>query len=136
MRIVSFATIVLALLAAVPAAADPAPTAGSQLLPGTGHVGVVFTEDEVRVIRDYYEEKGATERGKGHKKGLPPGIAKNLERGKPLPPGIAKRSLPADLEGRLPRLPEGYERILVDGRVLLIEVATRVIRDILTDVMY
>lgn len=28
---------------------------------------------------------------------LPPGIAKNLERGKPLPPGIAKKALPNDL---------------------------------------
>ncbi len=28
---------------------------------------------------------------------LPPGIAKNVARGKPLPPGIAKRALPADL---------------------------------------
>jgi hypothetical protein len=28
---------------------------------------------------------------------LPPGIAKNVARGKPLPPGIAKRAVPAEL---------------------------------------
>ncbi len=135
MRVLPIATIVLSLLTA-PAVADPDPSPESKLLPGAGHVSVVFSEDEVRVIRDYYRDRESQARGKGHKKGLPPGIAKNLQRGKPLPPGIAKRALPDDLERRLPRLPEGYERILVDGRVLLIEVATRVIRDILTDVMY
>ena len=122
MRVLTFATIVASLLVTAPAMADPHDSPESKLVPGVGHVGVVFSQDEVRVIRDYYEEEGATSRGKGHKKGLPP--------------GIAKRSLPDDLERRLPRLPEGYERILVDGRVLIIEVATRVIRDILTDVMY
>ena len=136
MRVPTFATIVLSLLVTAPAMGDADDSPESRLVPGTGHVSIVFSEDEIRVIRDYYEEKGAAGRGKGHKKGLPPGIAKNLERGKPLPPGIAKRSLPDDLERRLPRLPEGYERILVDGRVLLIEIATRVVRDILTDVMY
>jgi len=136
MRVLTFATIVASLLVAAPAMADPDESPESKLVPGVGHVGVVFSQDEVRIIRDYYEEEGPGARGKGHKKGLPPGIAKNLKRGKPLPPGIAKRSLPDDLERRLPRLPEGYERILVDGRVVLIEVATRVVRDILTDVMY
>jgi len=138
MRVLSIAVIVLTMLIAAPAAADPGHSTDSKLLPGSGHVGVVFTEDEIRVIRDYYKDREVRSpgKGKGKNKGLPPGIAKNLERGKPLPPGIAKRALPGDLERRLPRLPEGYERILVDGRVLLIEVATRVVRDILTDVMY
>lgn len=39
---------------------------------------------------------------------LPPGIAKNLARGKPLPPGIAKKTVPADMLGQLPSYP-GYE---------------------------
>jgi len=136
MRVLPFVTIFLSLLVTAPAMADPGDSLESTLLPGSGHVGVVFTEDEIRVIRDYYKDREVRSPGKGKNKGLPPGIAKNLKRGKPLPPGIAKRALPGDLERRLPRLPEGYERILVDGRVLLIEVATRVVRDILTDVMY
>jgi Ni/Co efflux regulator RcnB len=64
---------------------------------------------------------------------LPPGIAKNLARGKALPPGIAKQYLPGDLAAELPRPPVGYERIIVDGKILLVEIATRVIHDILTD---
>jgi Ni/Co efflux regulator RcnB len=66
---------------------------------------------------------------------LPPGIAKNLARGKPLPPGIAKQQLPDGLVHALPAPPRGYERIVVDGKVLLVDMATQVIHDILTDIV-
>ena len=99
-------------------------------------VGVEFSNDEIRIISAWYRDHGgATYQGGGkHKnKGLPPGIAKNLARGKPLPPGIAKQHLPAGLVSALPAPPRGYERIIVDGRVLLVEIATQVIHDILMD---
>ena len=98
-------------------------------------VDVRFSSDEVRIIRAYYEQHQVSSKP-GKKKargGLPPGVAKNLARGKTLPPGIAKQVLPGDLIGRLPPVHDGYERIVVDGKVLLIEVATQVVRDILTD---
>jgi hypothetical protein len=106
----------------------------------------VFTDAEKRIIREYCRSHesaaalcgGKTEAQAGHgkkkRKSLPPGIAKNLQRGKPLPPGIAKQVLPEDLEDRLPRR-NGYERLIVDGRVILIDVATRIIRDVLEDVL-
>jgi hypothetical protein len=119
-----------------PAWSDKPDPEEMKVLADAGHIAVVFTSDEIRIIRDYYEKHGSEARGNGRKKGLPPGIAKNLERGKPLPPGIAKQVLPPNLQSRLPRVPEGYERVIVDGKVLLIEVATRVVRDILTDVLY
>ena len=59
----------------------------------------------------------------------------NLERGKPLPPGIAKRYLPDDLEHELPPAPHGYERRIVENDVVLVEVDTGRIADILTDVL-
>lgn len=96
----------------------------------TAGVEVVFTEDEIRIIRAYYEAHG--EPGNGSKR-LPPGIAKNLARGKPLPPGIAKQSLPYGLRLELPPPPAGYERIVVAGKVLLVEIATQVVHDILTE---
>ena len=40
--------------------------------------------------------------GKQKQNALPPGIAKNLVRGKPLPTGIAKKALPGDLSRPLP----------------------------------
>lgn len=60
---------------------------------------------------------------------LPPGIQRQVQRGKPLPPGIAKR-FDGSLAGHLPRYP-GYEWERVGADVVLIEAATRVVVDIL-----
>ena len=124
-------------------AAPPAKHAHANKASETATVGVevVFSDSEIKTIRAYYEGHGsghAAGKGKGkHKqKSLPPGIAKNLARGKPLPPGIAKRSLPYDLSRQLPRPRSGYEIIVVAGKVLLIEVATQIVRDVLTDALF
>ncbi|MCH8896462.1 MAG: hypothetical protein IH927_09400, partial [Proteobacteria bacterium] len=63
-------------------------------------------------------------------------IAKNLQRGKPLPPGIAKQHFPVGLIDLLPPAPRGYERIIVGGKIILVEVATQIIRDVLIDVVF
>lgn len=65
---------------------------------------------------------------------LPPGIRKRLARGKPLPPGIAKRFLPGDLRSRI-EIPKGYQIIEVGLDVLLVEVATNIVHDVLMDVV-
>ncbi|PSJ40232.1 hypothetical protein C7I36_11425 [Zobellella taiwanensis] len=65
--------------------------------------------------------------------GLPPGIAKNLRRGKPLPPGIAKNFDPR-LRDRLPYY-EGYEWRRVDNKAVLVELATQNVRYILEDIL-
>ncbi|WP_019934263.1 anti-virulence regulator CigR family protein [Oceanimonas smirnovii] len=64
---------------------------------------------------------------------LPPGIAKNLRRGKPLPPGIAKRFDPR-LRERLPYY-EGYEWRRVDNKAVLVDLATENVRYILDDIL-
>ncbi len=119
-----FAAMMIFLAAQLPAVADVG-------------VSVEFSNEEIRIIGAWYEEHGSgAGRGgaKSKQKGLPPGIAKNLSRGKPLPPGIAKQRLPDGLVHALPAPPRGYERIIVDGKLLLVEVATQVIHDILTDI--
>jgi len=101
-------------------------------------VGVIFSDGEIQIISGYYKREDAlTHHGKQKKgkKGLPPGIAKNLQRGKSLPPGIARQQLPADLVAALPPIPKGYERVIIDGRIVLVEIATQVIRDVLTDLV-
>ena len=101
-------------------------------------VSVVFTDNEISVIRAYYRDNTANNSNKGNGKGkqsLPPGIAKNLQRGKPLPPGIAKQTLPTSLIDLLPPPQHGYERVAIDGKVLLIEIATQVIHDVLEDLI-
>jgi hypothetical protein len=64
-------------------------------------------------------------------KPLPPGIARKVARGGSLPPGIAKRYLPQGLAGRLSPLDPRYGRLVVGSDVLLVEIATGVILDIL-----
>jgi len=106
-----------------------------------GEIGIQvgFSDGEISTIRAYYRDHSVAQQGngKGKKgaKGLPPGIAKNLQRGKPLPPGIAKQVLPSGLVTLLPAPPRGYERIEVAGKILLVEIATQVIHDVLEDVI-
>ncbi len=66
---------------------------------------------------------------------LPPGLEKQLKKNGQLPPGLAKRELPADLESRLPPPPAGTERVIVDNDILLVEAATGLVVDILSDVI-
>lgn len=60
---------------------------------------------------------------------LPPGIQKNLARGKPLPPGIAKQ-LDRRLLDRLPHY-EGYEWQQVGSDLVLVAIATGIIYEVL-----
>jgi hypothetical protein len=88
---------------------------------------IVFGAPAEHDIRAYFQANPLTPQA------LPPGIAKNLARGKALPPGIAKRGLPRDLAGRLPSYP-GHEIVVVDRDVFLVNAATQIIVDILTHV--
>ena len=60
---------------------------------------------------------------------LPPGIQKNLARGKPLPPGIAKK-LDGRLLGQLPHY-DGYEWMQAGVDLILVAVATGIIYEVL-----
>lgn len=64
---------------------------------------------------------------------LPPGIRKNLGRGKPLPPGIAKKAVPGPLLAQLPHHP-GYEWQVCGSDLVLVAVATAIIADVLVGV--
>jgi len=78
--------------------------------------------------RRYAVESGGT----GYKP-LPPGIRRNLARGKALPPGIAKKYAPAPMLRHLPVHP-GYEWRAVGTDLVLVAIATAVVADILIDV--
>ena len=64
---------------------------------------------------------------------LPPGIRRNLVRGKPLPPGIARQTVPAPILAALPRYP-GHEWVVLGTDLVLIAVAGAIVADIITDV--
>ncbi len=93
-----------------------------------GQQAVAFSRLERELIVSFFHRNP-----EWRAKPLPRGIRRNLARGKPLPPGIAKQVLPYDLEVTLPVRP-GYRRVVVGTDVVLVEVATQLIWDILTDV--
>lgn len=99
-------------------------------------VSIEIGNEHIRLIRDYYDY-GSESRGRGRGNGgLPPGIAKNLQRGKPLPPGVAMQTLPQDIIMQLPRLPSGYQYAVAAGKLLLIDVATHVVHDVLVEALF
>jgi hypothetical protein len=135
----------LALLTAAPARADDGVLSAAEV------ATIVLTQVEKRIIGDYYrhqyvawvETEPAAGKGKNRKKHgglppglakkgtLPPGLAKQLARNGTLPPGLAKRTLPDELLVQLQPRPVGYEFVLVDDRVMLIQAATNLILDVL-----
>ena len=66
---------------------------------------------------------------------LPPGVARNVLRGKPLPPGVAKVVLPAGLVSQLPAYP-GYQYVAVGRDVVLVNSSTNVVADVLSNVLH
>jgi hypothetical protein len=101
----------------------------------TATLTFTFTANDASLVRAYYD--GQTRgNGRGRNGGLPPGIEKNLARGKPLPPGIAKQHLPADLVVQISAPPRGMEYVVVAGKLLLVEIATQVVREILLEAVF
>lgn len=133
---------------------------------GNNSVSVAYSNKDRATIEDYYRRQrgsdheyrrhrddddrydGEEGRGRGHGRGLPPGLAK---RGGDLPPGLAMRHglppglarndrlpedveykpLPRDLEQRLPPLPSrDYIRVRVGTDLPILNKKTRVVIDV------
>ena len=87
------------------------------------HAGI-----SISAARGYAQEYGLSGYGS-----LPPGVRKNLARGKPLPTGIAKKMVPGPMLARLPVYP-GYEWRVAGSDLILVAVATAIVADVLLDV--
>lgn len=119
---------------------------------------IAFTATERALIREYFGHAGDGHQGqaskgkdgKGNKgkkdqkgmpaglakrESLPPGLQRQLDKNGALPPGLQKKALPSGLQSRLPPAPRGYERVIVDTNVLLVDAATGIVRDVITDVV-
>jgi hypothetical protein len=73
-------------------------------------VHVVWSARDVEMIRTYYEPQYRGRR-------LPPGLAKKYARTGQLPPGWQKKMepMPVVVERKLPPLPAGHHRGVIDG---------------------
>ena len=98
---------------------------------GAVSVQMMFGDRDRGIIRDYCSQPhsnlppGLAKRG-GQ---LPPGLEKHLRRNGQLPPGLQKKMyrFPAELERRLPPLPNNYVRVFVGGRGLIVDAQFNII---------
>jgi hypothetical protein len=94
-------------------------------------IGGLITLAERALVGDYVDRNRGAFAGAT---ALPPGIAKKVARGGALPPGIAKKTLPGGLLARLPTR-SGQEWRVVGTDLLIVEIATNVIVDVLKDAL-
>jgi hypothetical protein len=102
-------------------------------------VRIVFSVHDRDTIRGYYQDRNSNlPPGLAKRNGnLPPGLQKHLERDGTLPPGLQKRvqPFPEDLERRLPRLPDTYQRVTLGVDILILDQRTQRIVDIVHDIL-
>ena len=86
-------------------------------------VHVAFGSADVVILRDHYAPRY---------RNLPPGLQKKVARGGELPPGWKKKfePFPVAVEGRLPPLPAGYGRGVIDAHAVIYNTRTNVIVDV------
>jgi len=98
-------------------------------------VRVLFTDHDRRLIHDYYEPRyrnlppGQVKKGR-----LPPGHAWRVRPNQPIHEDAQLRYLPYALDQRLSRLPPEYARVIIGTDVVIMNVRTRVVVDILEDI--
>ena len=129
----AFSTLAVGLLLALPLLASAPAETEAQGRGNRGRAsassGITLSVDVRVQIQEFYSARPAS-----GVEALPPGIRRRLERGKALPPGIAKKVAPPELQSRL-ELPGGFEIIEVGLDVLLVEIATNIIHDVLMDIV-
>lgn len=90
-------------------------------------VNINISFGEVRQIADRHRYSGYSS--------LPPGIRKNLARGKPLPPGIAMKRVPPDMLRDLPVYP-GYEWRIYGSDLILYAATRQLVHEVYRDIFH
>jgi len=95
---------------------------------GRGPAG--FSTRERQIISDcYVNDRAGLPPGLAKKDRLPPGLERQLQRNGTLPPGLQKRvqPLPDQCTTRLPRLPRDWARVVLSGRIILLDSRQRIV---------
>lgn len=112
------------------AMAHDAGTSEDNPSPGHGHGSKPqFSPHDRQVIEDYFRDYSNLPPGLAKRGGnLPPGLERQLRRNGSLPPGLEKRvqPFPARLTRELPTLPDGYSRVLLGMRAIILDRANRI----------
>jgi hypothetical protein len=91
-----------------------------------------FRDAEIRILLDFYRPgSGNLPPGIARKDEFPPGIMKQIARGKGLPPGLANKlePFPPPLARQFPAPPPGYRRMICGTMALLLEDSTNLVVD-------
>ena len=99
-----------------------------------------FGPDERRLITNWFRDSNNVSTltpALAKQERLAPGLQKQLTQNATLPPGLERKGepLPRALETRLPRLPAGRRRVVVGGNVILLDISTSMIVDIIPGVL-
>jgi hypothetical protein len=89
-----------------------------------------FSRRERRMIRECMtDDRSGLPPGLARRDHLPPGLERHLQRNGTLPPGLQRRVrlLPDVCEERLPRLPRDWSRVVLSGRIILLDPTQRVV---------
>jgi hypothetical protein len=101
-------------------------------------LGTVISAVERALIGDYIRKAKTSGQGLppglAQRQHLPPGLQKHIERTGRLPPGLEKRRLPGDLRALLP-YHKGRDYRVVGNDIVLIEIATELILDVMKGVL-
>lgn len=94
-----------------------------------GDYRVFSAHDQDAISRCYSGGRSGLPPGLAKKDRLPPGLERQLQKNGKLPPGLQKRVQPlsADCQVRLPRLPGGWERVILGDRVMVLDPAQTIV---------
>mgnify|MGYP003945718555 CR=1 FL=1 len=89
-----------------------------------------FSDSERHIMGScFVDDRAGLPPGLAKKDRLPPGLERQLQRNGTLPPGLHKRvqPLPSSCESRLPRLPREWSRVVLSGRIILLDPRMRIV---------
>ena len=89
-----------------------------------------FSDSERHIIGScLVDDRAGLPPGLAKKDRLPPGLERQLQRNGTLPPGLQKRvqPLPSSCDSRLPRLPREWSRVVLSGRIILLDPRMRIV---------
>jgi len=89
-----------------------------------------FSDRDRQIIDDcIVNDRAGLPPGLAKKDRLPPGLERQLQRNGTLPPGLQRRMqpLPGSCAARLPRLPRDWDRVVLSGRIILLDPQHRIV---------
>jgi hypothetical protein len=95
-----------------------------------------FSHRERQIISDcFVDNRSGLPPGLAKRDRLPPGLERQLRQNGTLPPGLQKRvePLPGVCTARLPRLPRDWARVVLSGRIILLDPGQRIVDMFLLD---